>query len=490
MGEIFTDARKKKSSFGRDVLTLGLGISFAQSITVLSAPLLTRLYSPEAFGLAALFVSLDGMWIVISCLRYEMSIMLPQSDEEASNLLALSILVAFIVSLLTIPIVWFGGSFIVQVLKSPELGPYLWLLPPAVFLGGIFLALNNWNSRTRHFGRLSIAKISNSTITSGSQIGAGFEGYNTAGALIGSAILGTLLSTSLLGVQVLKDDYRLFKKSIHWNEIVSGFRRYRKFPMFDTWASFLNNISWQLPTFLLATFFSPTEVGYYAIGNRLLRLPMNLIGGSIAQVFFQRASEAAIVGTLSGVVESVFKTLVNLGMFPMLILTIIGQDLFIVVFGPDWAEAGVYTQILSVWMFFWFISSPLSTLFRVLEQQEFSLALNIVILVSRFLTLWIGGLLGSARLALALFSISGVLLYGYLCLAIVIRAGVPLSNVIRILISNFVLFIPAAIILLTLKFLQFNSIYIVGIATIILMIYGIYLFRADSNFRALLNWRN
>jgi lipopolysaccharide exporter len=490
MGELVQGIKKKKSSFGRDVITLSLGTSFAQMITVLVAPILTRLYAPEAFGLAALFVSITGILTVISCLRYEMSIMLPENDEEAANLLAVSILIAFLISLLTVPIVWFGGSYILQVLKSPELRPYLWFIPPAVLLGGIFLAFNYWNSRKRHFARLSGAKISNSTVTAISQLGAGYSGINNGGALIGSTVLGSLISTSLLGYQLLRDDYGLIRRSIRWKEIYKGFLRHRKFPLYDTWASFLNSISWQLPTFLLATFFSAKEVGFYALGNRLLRLPMNLIGGAIAQVFFQRASEALKEGTLPEIVENVFRTLVNLGMFPLLMLTIIGQDLFIVVFGKQWAEAGVYTQILSVWMFFWFISSPLSTLFRVLEKQEFSLVLNILIFVSRLITLGIGGILGSTRLALLLFAISGVILYGYLSWAIIQRAGVPNKRIFRILLDNFLIFIPAAIVLMSVKLLFENSVLLVITAVIILVLYGFYFLKTNPHILALVLHKN
>ncbi len=55
---------------------------------------------------------------------------------------------------------------------------------------------------------------------------------------------------------------------------------------------------------------------------------MSFIGRSISQVFFQRASRALSEGTLPSLVENVFKTLVIIGMFPILILTIVGSDVF------------------------------------------------------------------------------------------------------------------------------------------------------------------
>ena len=104
---------------------------------------------------------------------------------------------------------------------------------------------------------------------------------------------------------------------------------------------------------------------------------MNMVGGAVAQVFFQKASEAHNrTGNLSKVVEEVFNRLVSLGIFPILLLTLIGEDLFIVAFGERWAEAGVYMQILGLWIFFQFISSPISTLFAVLEKQNYGLFLQ------------------------------------------------------------------------------------------------------------------
>ena len=123
----------------------------------------------------------------------------------------------------------------------------------------------------------------------------------------------------------------------------------------------------------------------------------------MSEVFVQGAAEARLRGTLAVLVENAFRRLVMFGTFPIMLLTIIGRDLFVVAFGERWAEAGVYTQILSTWVFFQLMSGPLSTLFSVLERQEMGLRVNMLLIITRFLALGIGGLLGNARLALALY---------------------------------------------------------------------------------------
>lgn len=442
--------RKPQTSFAGDVLKLVSGTTIAQLLGILATPILTRLYAPEAFGVLALFISITSILGVIACLRYELAIMLPESDEEAANLLGVSLLFTILISLLTVPVIWWGREPLLRWLNAPELGPYLWLVPPAVFLSGIFLALNYWNSRTKQFGRLSIARVTNSVAATTAKLGGGAAGYVTGGTLITATVGGKAIATAVLGGQIWRDDGRLFLRSISWQGIVKGIKRYRKFPLYDTWSALLNTTSWQLPALLLASFFSSTVVGYYALGYRILQLPMSFIGAAIGQVFFQRASEAHLQGKLNVVVESAFQRLVMIGLFPMLVLTFVGQDLFAFVFGADWAEAGVYAQILSVWAFFWFISSPLSTVFTTLEKQEYLFKWNLVNFSTRFISLWIGGILQDARIAIFLFATSGVFVYGYITVAVLVYAGVTRHKIVKILGKYLLSFLPVGFSLLIL----------------------------------------
>ncbi len=477
---------KRQSRFSSDVATLVTGTTIAQFITILASPIITRLYGPEAFGLLALFTSITGIIVVIACLRYELSIMLPESNEDAINLLGLCIIIVTVISLLTLPVIWFGQEKFCQLLNAPNLAPFLWFVPPFVLISGIFLALNYWNSRTKHFRRLSIARVTSSVATTGTQISAGFSGFTGGGSLIGASVLGHFVATFILAFQILRDDYRLIKKSLNFNRIRDGFTRYKKFPLIDTFSSLLNTISWQLPVFLLAAFFSPIIVGYYALGFRILQLPMSFIGNSISQVFFQRATEARRDGTLANLVENVFKILIMIGLFPILILTFIGKDIFSLVFGSVWAEAGIYTQILSIWALVWFISSPLSMLYIVLEKQEFGLKYNIANFFTRLGSLLIGGFLGDPIIALGLFAGSGIVVYGYLGHTMLEYSQVKRSRYLKIIISNILMFIPVGIVLSVMKGFEVSSMILVITATIFCLIYYVYIIKTDSQIKTLL----
>ncbi|WP_292462611.1 oligosaccharide flippase family protein [Methanolobus sp.] len=472
--------QKKHKSFASDVLTLVGGTTFAQIVSLLAAPILTRLYGPEDFGVWALFISVTGIIGVIACLRYELSIMLPESDDDAINLLALSIAIVIMTSIVTIPLIYIFKAPLVVALNSPQLENYVWLIPPFILISGVFLALNYWNSRTKNFKRLSFAQVSSSLSSTGTQIGAGVSGYTTEIGLIAGSFVGTFISTSVLGGQIWKDDKKLFRTYIHPRKMLIGLKRHRKFPLIDSWSALLNAISWQLPAFLLAFFFSPAIVGFYSLGFRLLQMPMNFVGKSISQVFFQRASIANYENNLNLLVENVFRALVVVGMFPILTVTIVGSDIFSVVFGQTWTEAGVYAQILSIWAFVWFISSPLSSIYVVLEKQQFGLKFNAFNFATRILSLAIGGYLGSARLALILFAASGIMVYGYLCLKMMYFAGVKMSRVAQIVTSNLLYFIPAGTILIILKLLEVNQFVIVAVSVLLIAIYYGYIITTDK----------
>ncbi len=492
MDEMTVNAAKKrfdnskKKSFAFDVLTLTGGATLAQILTILSIPVLTRLYQPENFGVWALYSSITSIISVIICMRYEYSIMLPESDEDAVNLLGVSFLSIGVVTILTLAIIWFFKELIINILNSPQIGNYLWLVPPFILVNGAFLALNSWNSRTKLFKRLSLSRISSSLSTIATQIIIGILDKKSPTGLITGSLTGQSVATFILAGLIWRDDRNLIRKSLNWKKMYEVFKRYSKFPLVDSFSALMNSISWQLPAFLLAAFFSPTIVGFYSLGFRLIQMPMSLIGSSISQVFFQRASRASSQGTLPTLVENVFKILVIIGMFPILVLTIVGSDVFTVIFGNAWAEAGVYTQILGLWAFVWFISSPLDGIYLIAEEYDFGFYFNFINLATRFLSLIIGGLFGSARIALILFSISGIVVYGYLCLKMMSYSGVKISRALKIVFSNFMLFVPAGIILVALKIRETNPILLVVFSGVIIGIYYMYILKTDTNVKKIL----
>jgi O-antigen/teichoic acid export membrane protein len=444
----------RSSNFSSNVLKLITGSVFAQSLGIIVAPIVTRLFLPEAFGIAAIFISITSIIGSIACLRYELSIMLPESDEDATNLLAVCLCSVLIVAAISSASIWVYKYEIVHLLNAPELEKYFWLIPFMVSIGGIYMSLNLWNSRAKRFGQVSIINVISSTVTQSSKLGFGFSGYCDGGALIVATVLGRFFSTLILIAKIWHQDCRLFKAGIRWKKMISGLKKYKKFPLFSTWSVLLNSASHQLPFWILAFYFSPKVVGFFAFAKTVVSLPMDIAGQAVAQVFFQKASEVHNHdGKLPILVEKVFEKLVSIGLYPILMLILIGKDVFTVLFGERWAEAGVYVQLLGPMVFFRFISSPISTLSSVLEKQGFGLIVNILLFVSWCVSLIVGGMTGNIKFTLFLYSICGAAIYGGFCLWLITAAGESIISAVSQIIKYIIYSSPVLIIICLAKWL-------------------------------------
>ncbi len=476
--------RLPAGSFARNVLTLMTGTTLSQALMILVAPILTRLYSPEDFGINALYLAILAILAVVACWRYELAIVLPEKDEDAANLLFLSIIICFGMATLTLVLVALFRSPLVQLLGAPELVSWLWFLPISLIATGLFQAFNYWSTRRRHFKRLAVRQITVSIVTSTTQIGVcSIHRSVSAGGLIGGAIVGQIVATSRLAWQVKREEGKFIKERLSSNNLKRVFMRYKKFPIYDTWSGLLNTASTMMPVLLLGYFFTPAVVGYYALGQRVLTLPMGVVGGSVAQVFFPRAIEARKAGDLDRLALEMFKRLLAIGFVPILLISIVAPELFALIFGYQWRTAGEYLRWMSLWLLFVFISSPLSTIYTVMEKQREMLVFNIVMFITRLFVIIIGGIYGDDLFTIALFSFIGVVLYMFNFFYIQHLAGVSALKIIKAIIQQVYYGIPYAALPLTVWFGTYNSMAFVvaGITSgIIFVIAKVYQIKKDT----------
>lgn len=418
------------SRFRSDAAKLVSGTVVSQGIAIASVPILAWFFDPDAFGLAAVFTSVVLILGVIACLRYELALVLPERDEDASNLLAACLLFPALIAGLLVPLVLWIRQPLAEYWKQPDLAGLLWLLPLAILFHGWLAGFSYWQTRNRRYVNQSIAKTSATFSQAVGSVAAGSLGQTTGTTLLIFQLLGQLISIVVLAVTTWKNDFRLFIRSIHPRLIFEQIVRYRKFPFVDTWSELLNIASSNLPVLLLGCFFPITVVGHYSLGHRLLNIPMSLVGRSMSQVFFQNATLAHRENRLEQLVGETSAYLLKLSFFPFLVITIVGSDLFALVFGTKWETAGLYAQILAPWLLFQFLYVPMSNLLNVLQLQEMGLVLSLLLFVSRMGALVYGGFLDNPLVSLILFSICGCLLYAAFFAYILFKANVPLRRTI------------------------------------------------------------
>jgi len=434
--------RKKDFSFFYDVVKILSGNGFVQVLRILLSPIISRLFLPEFFGVTQNFSSIANIFGAISSLRYDQSIMLPKEKEKAANQFGISLFFIFITTPISLITVWLFKDKIADLLNAPKLAPYLWFVPIQVFAIGTLNVFKQWNARKRKFLQLSIAEVTREVVVDGMTVGFGFADLASSSTMIISRISGQLLSTLTLGLFVLKEDGKFIFDQLRWKKMKAGMREYKKFPQFNIWAASLSTLSLYLPGIILSAYFSPTTAGYFSMGQSVLRLPVALIGNSIGQVFFQRGAKSYHEGKFTSTVEETFKRLAVFGIFPMLVMMIIGKELFVVAFGPEWAQAGVYSQILSLWTLMIFLASPLSIIPNILGKNEAS----VILTTSRFVvavgSLVIGGITRNIYLGLWLFTITGSVTLGAFVLWVTTASGIPMWKTLKYLLNSLALSAP------------------------------------------------
>ncbi len=439
------------SAFFTNVFKLVSGSVIAQIIGILLIPVITRLYSPGAFGIFQLFLSISSILAIFACLSYQLAIMLPKDDDDSANIVVLCVILIAIFSIISGIIFIIFSASIGNLLNAPGLSQYLVFLPLVVFLTALFSVLTYWIARRKQFGLILTAQVANSVSSKTVQIGIGLY-FTSSFGLIAGLIVGYIASLIAFFRQI-KEDIFLFK-AVTWKRIKDLAIRYKRFPIFTSWSTTANTLSTQITPIILVFFFDPTIVGYYALANMVVFLPVGLIGTATSQVFFQKASEEKNrTGSIRNIVREIQQRLVSIGMFPMFILIIIGTDLFSFVLGSQWYAAGEYAGILAPWVLFVFIASPLSTIFSVLERQPVDLTFNLLILISRVVVLVIGGLCGFPIIALILFSATGVIFWGWMNLYLLRVSGIPYRTGLNDYLRFFCLGLVVAIPLLIVKLL-------------------------------------
>ena len=359
---------KPKSEFSKNVLTLMTGTTIAQAIPIAISPILTRIYTPEDFGVLALFVAITTIFGTIANARYELAIMLPKKDEDAINIFALGFIITCFISLILLILVLVFNDYFTKLLGNEEISFWLYFVPIAVFFTGIWNILNYFNNRRKQYKDLRNSTIIKSIVLAAIQLSVGFLKSGVTGLISGQIISQLFANTKLLK-NIIKD--KLFISKISRIRMLALLKKYKKFPMYSLPSTLADTSSQQLPYLVIPTIFSLTISGYFSFAKKIINLPSSLISSSISQVFYQSMVNAKNERyRLEILLFKTLKKLVLIALPTTLFLYFSTPYIFPFVFGENWTISGEIAQYLSLIFFITFIVSPLSISFSVTMELE------------------------------------------------------------------------------------------------------------------------
>lgn len=373
-----------KSNFIQNIFTLSSGTFVSQLILFLATPFLSRLYTPENFGLLALYLSIVGIFWTISAGKYELAIVLPKKNKTAVELLFISIILNAISFLLLLILI----LFLIKICKF-DLNVIYLFIPFGIIIESLISSFNQYNNRYKQYKYMSIIKVLRSIIVSLLQILFFYNGIINFG-LVWGFIIGAFISLVFLVIphyQLLLNAYKTTTRI----DLISTSKDFIRFPKFQAISTFLNAISQNSILLLLSFFYGPIIVGYYSLAHRTLKMPIVLISESVRQVFYKEGTD--LFNNQKKILKIFNKTTFMLLLISLPAILLVWQYLpylFKIIFGDQWILTGQFSQILIFWFLFLFINPPTIATVQILSLQKEYMVYESLLLISRLIAIILG----------------------------------------------------------------------------------------------------
>ncbi|MDA9284270.1 oligosaccharide flippase family protein [Flavobacteriaceae bacterium] len=403
--------RLKQSLYVRNVATLATGTTMAQAVSIITAPILYRIYSKVDYGTIALYIAIVGVVGVFSTMEYLQPILLEKEDDDAKKVMWLNRTINTAITIIVALIVFLFGDYLGKLLANEGIIPWLYLTPISIFFSGQNQIFSVWANRKKKYKILSFNAILTALLVPVVSISVGLYHNGPLGLFLGLLTSQVLPPIVLLIALTKHDDLGL--KYFDWASIKKKVKEHKSFPMYSLPSALINRLTNELPVFMLSAYAGPAIVGVYNLCIRMLGLPMQLIGGAISQVFQQKATEDYnALGNFKNVFNKTFKTLSLISLPGLLVIIIFGPQLFAFVFGEEWKESGVFAQILIFMFVLKLIVSPLSYSFVIKNMLKENMFWHFYMLISMFLIFIIGfNVTTNYKLLLVLYSLNYILIY-------------------------------------------------------------------------------
>jgi O-antigen/teichoic acid export membrane protein len=418
--------------FLKNVLTLISGTAIAQIIGIAIVPVLTRLFTPEEFGVFYVFVTTATILSIITTGGFETSFVLPKSDLDARQLLIFSIMLSVAVTVICFSICLFLQHWGNDFFKTENSKLILWLIPVYSSLVGLSKIFKNWSIRGKNYNWVSSANIIRSGTTSGLQTGFGLFHTGSIGMVLGSCL------SQIFPLFYLTWKNKIYLERITWVTMKKAClkaKEYKNFPKLMMPSDLLNEFSIQSPVYVLSTVFSNAVVAIYSLPYKIMNQPSRFIGQAVSEVYYRQASELNTQNKdLAELTFKTFKNLFILGIIPFIVIMFWGQEIFSFVFSKEWEACGRIASYLSPWLLFEFAGSPLSNILIIRKKLRYIFYMNLILLIIRVAGLLFGTLvMRDLEITVILFAGISFIFWVYMVFFSLHLSGVSIWKIISFL---------------------------------------------------------
>ncbi len=254
-------------------------------------PIVTRIYGPEAYGVFGLFNAIVMNIGMLATLMYEQALLIPKKEDDFKSLLQLTLWLATISSLVVLIVTMLFGDQIFHLIGAESINEWKYLLAPSILILCFNQVIGLWAARLKEFKKSVPINTGANFLIRFFNVFYGMATKGAAFGLIFGEIFGKLSGLIIRIYVILRNRLNYIFKLQSAEVLISIAKEYKNYPKYILPASWINLLSFQVPIFLIAKFFDVNTLGYYAIANSLLGLPLRLFGYSLSPVLMQKAVE-------------------------------------------------------------------------------------------------------------------------------------------------------------------------------------------------------
>lgn len=369
---------------------LVFGTLIAQSIPILLQPFLRRYFSPEDFGYYSVYVSIIGILLVVSSLRYEQTIVLPKSDSDAVHLANASLFISLLFNFIILLLVLMFHSKFLELLNIPsEKGFIIYLVPIGTFLLSIFQILNFWLIRKKRFKEISINKLSRRLVEGGTQSFFAFS--KISGGLIIGDMVGQVANSIVSFYQSFKSGYRLqLPFALKAKQLLM---EYVLFPKISLIPAVMSAICYMMPVVFINKYYSAEQAGYFDLTKLILSVPLALIASSFSSVVLNKTSECYRNDKpFLNEIRPLIWIVAAISILEILLILFWSEILFTFVFGEKWLPSGAMAKYLVLPFALNFITSSFTSVFVAINKIAWQSVWQLFYFMLIFLLPFLAGL--------------------------------------------------------------------------------------------------
>lgn len=389
-----------RGGLAREAATLMGGNMLAQALAVGAYFILTRIYTPDDYGLFNIFYSYIEVLVIASTCKYELATVVADNEREAAAVTRFALRLNTTVSAVLLAVaagLWATGQLPTH---FRSLGWMVMLIPPMVFFCGtsrIYSFLYN------RFHRYRAIALSDNVAAGGGallKVVLGLAGWLQSGLPI-----GTTLGQAAANINYRLGLHRLGLPATTRADERSAARRHRNFPLFVASKEFISTFSSNLPFIWAAQYFGSAEVGLFGLALTFTMQPVNIVGSAIERVLYARTAEA--VRERRPVGHTLIHALLPLTVAALAVCVaawFVAEPVFVFCFGSRWAGCGDFVRALLPWAIVGFVVSITLYLPNVFGSQRTEIHFFVVLLAVRAAAVYIGIRTASFLLTVRIFA--------------------------------------------------------------------------------------